>query len=828
MPFNAFSGEWTVMQVPVAQDIELRAVWGSAANDVYAVGTKGTILHYDGSVWSTMSGPTERDLNGIWGRSGNDIFAVGSANDYISHYSIPTIFHYDGTMWNKMSVWSWSSFSSVWGTSGDDLFVAESNDYAGIIHFDGTCWSYSYNPFLYGPIILGSISAIWGSGTDVFAVGSQGILQRTGASWHYMDSSDVKGLYAIWGSAADDIFAVGYQGTILHYNGSTWSTMTNPISKTSFWLNSVWGSSGSDVFAAGGYRDGTDYHRIILHYNGSTWSTMVDSLSGTAHFLNGVWGSSGNDVFAVGMQGTILHYSEGPPATTTTTSGIASTTTTTVSATTTTTIPALPGEWKIESLPQQTNNLFDVWGSGGSDVFAVGDGGRIVHYDGNVWSSMDSGTTTSLLAAWGSSGSDVFAVGFDGTILHYNGNVWSSMDSGAADYVLTDVWGSSANDVFAVGPSVYESGIILHYDGEGWSVMATSWYLTSLWGSAGNDVFAVGTSAPVLHYDGSTWSEITEDDTISFDYLWGTSSTSVYAGYYWGDIAYYDGDCWSAMIGLPLGYSSIWGSSDNDLFAVGEPQGYWNSQGTWIPLGPNVHHFDGNTWSPVETGTLDALNAVWGSSATNVFTVGDNGLILHYMVPEPQLTAPRGGESWQRNAQRRITWNTSCCQGNLKITLRQNSSLVGTIADDVNPAAGFYAWTVGQYAGGMAGPGTGYTIKIEDKVSLLTDESDGTFSIIKLKVNSPNGGENWQLGTTRSITWVAKALTNNLKIVLFKNGVKVGNIVDSIAPGMGSYTWTAGNYIGGTAAAGSGYSIKIKEIGTEAADSSDTAFSLYQ
>ena len=52
--------------------------------------------------------------------------------------------------------------------------------------------------------------------------------------------------------------------------------------------------------------------------------------------------------------------------------------------------------------------------------------------------------------------------------------------------------------------------------------------------------------------------------------------------------------------------------------------------------------------------------------------------------------------------------------------------------------------------------------------------------------------------------------------MLFKNGVKVGNIVNSIAPALGTYAWTAGNYVGGTAAAGSGYQVQVREIGTDA------------
>ena len=38
------------------------------------------------------------------------------------------------------------------------------------------------------------------------------------------------------------------------------------------------------------------------------------------------------------------------------------------------------------------------------------------------WTEMDSGTTNLLRDVWGSSATDVFAVGWGGTILHYDGN----------------------------------------------------------------------------------------------------------------------------------------------------------------------------------------------------------------------------------------------------------------------------------------------------------------------------------------------------------------------------------------------------------------------
>jgi hypothetical protein len=44
---------------------------------------------------------------------------------------------------------------------------------------------------------------------------------------------------------------------------------------------------------------------------------------------------------------------------------------------------------------------------------------------------------------------DVWAVGYGGAVIHWNGSTWEDKSSGSAD--LRAVWASSANDVWAVG-----------------------------------------------------------------------------------------------------------------------------------------------------------------------------------------------------------------------------------------------------------------------------------------------------------------------------------------------------------------------------------------
>jgi len=90
-------------------------------------------------------------------------------------------------------------------------------------------------------------------------------------------------------------------------------------------------------------------------------------------------------------------------------------------------------DWTWQNPLPQGNHLRGVWGRSGSDVFAVGDDGTILHYNGTSWSSMDSGTSEHLNGVWGHSGSDVFAVGNGGAILHYDGTSWSYMFSGTSE-----------------------------------------------------------------------------------------------------------------------------------------------------------------------------------------------------------------------------------------------------------------------------------------------------------------------------------------------------------------------------------------------------------
>ena len=267
------------------------------------------------------------------------------------------------------------------------------------------------------------------------------------------------------------------------------------------------------------------------------------------------------------------------------------------------------------------SNLVRVWGSSSNDVFAVGNDGTILHYDGASWSPMNSGTTFGLAGVWGSSLNDVFAVGMGGTILHYDGTSWSPMNSGTIND-LHYVWGASSTDVFVVG----RIGTILHYDGTSWSPMnsGTTFLLEGIWGASSTDVFATGISDTILHYDGTSWSPMNSGTTFGLRDIWGASSTDVFVVGDGSTILHYDGVSWSPMnVETDDQFLGIWGTSSNDIFTVG--------------FNGTILHYDGASWFPMNSGLTSLLRGIWGASSTDVFAVGSSGTILHYAQ---QTTVP--------------------------------------------------------------------------------------------------------------------------------------------------------------------------------------------
>jgi hypothetical protein len=260
-------------------------VWGSAQDDVWAVGAAGRILHFDGKRWQRSPRVTDADLTGLHGRSADDIWAVGE----------DVALHWDGHAWTVALSNIGESLMGVWQAAADDVWMvglAWDVDRGVLRHYDGERWQGA---------IIGSASTLWEvwGGTDgVWIAGGstagQGFVGR-GENEAFARAPLAGGsLRGIWGSGGDDVWVAAYEGALQHWDGSHWTEHATP--EPDMRLLSIAGSSARDVWAAGLY--GT-----LAHWDGESWRRVKVP---TQHTLWSVWPRTADDAWAVG--GALLHW----------------------------------------------------------------------------------------------------------------------------------------------------------------------------------------------------------------------------------------------------------------------------------------------------------------------------------------------------------------------------------------------------------------------------------------------------------------------------------------------------------------------------------------
>ncbi len=185
------------------------------------------------------------------------------------------------------------------------------------------------------------------------------------------------------------------------------------------------------------------------------------------------------------------------------------------------------------------------------------------------------------------------------------------------------------------------------------------------------------------------------------------------------------------------------------------------------------------------------------------------------------LTSPNGGETWVAGTSNTITW-TSDIIGNLRIVLLRGGVQYALITSGT-PNDGSHIWMIPP---GLAS-GTDYTVKISSCINpLISDVSNANFTInggggSTIAVTSPNGGETWTTGTTKTITWTSDII-GNVRIVLLKNSIQC-SLIASGTPNDGSHIWLIPVGI----VPGTDYTVKISScFNPLVSDVSDATFSI--
>ncbi|MFA6598666.1 MAG: Ser-Thr-rich GPI-anchored membrane family protein, partial [Ignavibacteriaceae bacterium] len=157
-----------------------------------------------------------------------------------------------------------------------------------------------------------------------------------------------------------------------------------------------------------------------------------------------------------------------------------------------------------------------------------------------------------------------------------------------------------------------------------------------------------------------------------------------------------------------------------------------------------------------------------------------------FKVASIAVTAPNGSENLQKGFVKRITWTNSSPVTSVNIDLStDNGGSWLPIISGASASTGYYDWTVGDYPSSQA------LIRISDAANPnISDQSDAVFTIKKLDLTSPNGGEYFQAGTVRQITWTSGNIANVKIEYSTDSGSTWSTAISSVSAAAGTYDWT--------------------------------------
>ena len=287
----------------------------------------------------------------------------------------------------------------------------------------------------------------------------------------------------------------------------------------------------------------------------------------------------------------------------------------------------------------QGNALSGMWGSSASDIWAVGDFGTAMHYNGQTWSLINTNTSKHLNGVYAPAAGTAVVVGDAGLVTRWNGTAFVSEPSGIVANI-NSVWGTAANNLFAVG----DGGAIIRNNGNGWMPM-TSGTTSNLYrvnGSAADNVWAVGAAGTIRSFSGTSWNTVTGPGTAPLADVWTSGPNDVWAvgGTTGADCGVFrrDGVMWKTNSTCSAGITAVWGNSPRDVWAGGAVK--------------TIQRFVESDVSKVLTpdilsagslkGYIPTHKAAWGVKEGEVYLATSHGNVLRYVAdpPSTQLAGP--------------------------------------------------------------------------------------------------------------------------------------------------------------------------------------------
>lgn len=171
----------------------------------------------------------------------------------------------------------------------------------------------------------------------------------------------------IWAGGSNDIYAVGSEGKIAHYDGKSWRKVESGTTMT---LIDLFSNNGRDIYAVGGRFP--DYDGVLLKGNADGFSVIAEGKASVKeeelfkpYFLGTgsmLWVSPSDTVYFGG--GLFYAYKKGEMSLVSTLNG---------------------NKWGLNNDGHYWGYLSGIRGNADNDIALVGEGNTIRHYNGKSW-----------------------------------------------------------------------------------------------------------------------------------------------------------------------------------------------------------------------------------------------------------------------------------------------------------------------------------------------------------------------------------------------------------------------------------------------------------
>ena len=159
-----------------------------------------------------------------------------------------------------------------------------------------------------------------------------------------------------------------------------------------------------------------------------------------------------------------------------------------------------------------------------------------------------------------------------------------------------------------------------------------------------------------------------------------------------------------------------------------------------------------------------------------------------FLIVSLALISPNGGENFAATRKYDISWTQSgVTQINIDYSTNNGTTWI-RIEENIDATLGKYSWTIPDTLSSL------YLLRVNDvENSDMTDQSDAVFTVSSaptIKITSPNGGEEWTIGSNKSITWQSTKI-EKLKIECSPDsGASWTTLADSVQSSLGTFSVT--------------------------------------